>query len=210
MAFPSSVSAADASAVDAAAVDEAIAYLERDPWEFRSGYAKAALLRRLKHVELSDPQVVRIERVLLHYVDVGLRWDFREACTLARRLDSRGRSTVARSGPRSGLRSQLRSRLAAADVGVAVRALTMLLALRRHRLSARELQTARALMLRWAGERDDARYLRLSLSIEKLVRRLWSNEWAHTLHELSAAPPENPQRRAARRLLKVAPRRHRR
>jgi hypothetical protein len=190
------------ASADASAVDEAIAYLERDPWEFRSGYAKATLLRRLKHVELSDRQVVRIERVLLYYVDVGLRWDFREACTLARRLDSRARSTVLRSG--------FRSRLSAADVGVAVRALTMLLALRRPGLSAHELEAARALMLRWAAERDDARYLRPSRSIEKIVRRLWSNEWAQSLHELAVAPPENPQRRAARRLLKVAPRRHRR
>jgi hypothetical protein len=187
---------------DVSAVDAAIAYLERDPWEFRSGYAKATLLRRLKHVALSEPQVVRIERVLLHYVDVGLRWDFREACTLARRLDSGARSSVVRSG--------LRSRLMHDDLGVAVRALTMLLTLRRPHLSERELHAARALMLRWATARHDARYLRPSRSIEKLVRRLWSDEWAQSLHDLAVAPPENSQRRAARRLLKVAPRRDRR
>ena len=115
---------ADALAAgDASAVDEAITYLERDPWEFRSGYAKATLLRRLKHVELTGAQIARLERVLLRYVDVGLRWDFREACTLARRIETRS------------LPDALRERLRATDVGVALRALTMLLGLRRPSLS---------------------------------------------------------------------------
>ena len=73
---------------DAGAIEDAIHYLEDDPWEFRSGYAKARLLRRLTHIELDSQQAGRLRRVLLAYVDVGPRWDFREAASLARRIAS--------------------------------------------------------------------------------------------------------------------------
>jgi hypothetical protein len=123
---------------DASAVEDAIGYLENDPWEFRSGYAKATLLRRLKHVELAELDKTRLQTVLLRYVDVGARWDFREACTLARHLDS------------GSLRAGLRSRLHGTNVSVAARALTMLLRGCATPLSRPETSTAVARCL-WSG-----------------------------------------------------------
>lgn len=184
--------------VSPSSTEEAIAYLERDPWEFRSGYVKATLLRRLKHVELASAEIARLERVLLHYVDVGLRWDFREACTLARRLQT------------PSLSSALRARLSADDVGVRVRALAMLLRLPRPALSSGERAAAQQLLMQWAAARDDPRFVRPSRSIEWLVRRLWTTEWAQSLHAHASAPASDPLRRPARRLLTVAPRKARR
>ena len=186
------------AAGDPTAVNDAIAYLERDPWEFRSGYVKAQLLRRLKHVELSRVQTDRIESALLHYVDVGLRWDFREACTLARRIAT------------PSLSDALRARLSATDVGVRLRALTMLLRLPQPALSPTEASAARELLLEWASTRDDPRFVRPSRSIEWMVRRLWSPEWAQSLQAHASANASDPLRRPARRLLAVAPRRARR
>ncbi len=111
------------------------------------------LLRRLKHVELSPAQTDRLEGVLLRYVDVGLRWDFREACTLARRIDT------------ASLSAALRSRLSASDVGVRLRALAMLLRLPRPALTPAKLSAARELLLQWATTRDDPRFVRPSRSI---------------------------------------------
>lgn len=174
---------------EASAVADAVSYLEDDPWEFGSGYAKANLMRRLKQAPLSASDLERLERVLLHYVDVGQRWEFREACLLARRL-----STVS-------FRDELVERLEAEDVLQARRALSMLLRLSRPRLRSGDRAAARRLLVRAAAlpEREAGRVR------SGQVRSLWTVEWGTELVRLSEQSGEDADGRAARRLLQAVP-----
>jgi hypothetical protein len=171
------------------AVEDAIRYLEADPWAFRSGYAKATLFRRLRHVDLDGGQADRLRWVLLHHVDVGPRWELREASSLARHLDD------------ELLRRALRTRLHGDDDGIAMRALIMLLRVRRPGLDERDLDAGRALLLRsaqsepwWPGRVVAGR-----------IRRLWSAEWGGDLVAM-ADERDDPSSVAARRLLREVPR----
>jgi hypothetical protein len=166
---------------DESAVEEAIRYLESDPWVFGSGYEKATLLRRLKHVALSENDKTRLGRILMHYVDVGWRWDFEEACTLARSLGT------------APLRNKLRLRLHDADASIAIRALTMLLRLRRARLSTADVERGRSLLVEWAA-RDGY----LPLHTAGRVRRLWSPAWGRALLALADSVDESPRATGAR------------
>jgi hypothetical protein len=171
------------------AVEAAVAYLEEDPWIFRSGYGKALLLRRLKRVEsaLSEHQRDRLRRVLVHYVDVGPRWDLREACSLARTLDD------------AWLRDALVQRLHGEDEQLALRAARMLLARRRLRLNGQDLGRARDVMLVAASRRP-----LLPRYAEHMVRRLWSAEWGREL--LALVDTDRPPLRAgAKGLLRAVP-----
>jgi hypothetical protein len=67
-------------------IERAIAFLEADPWFFRSGYLKQALLTRLKRVPLSRDQAQRLRAVLLNLIDTRDRHEFRYYCHLARAL----------------------------------------------------------------------------------------------------------------------------
>lgn len=64
-------------------VDTAIAFLEADPWFFRSGYEKEMIIRHLKRTELSIAQRVRLGRVVIAAVDGRDRREFRHYCRLA-------------------------------------------------------------------------------------------------------------------------------
>ena len=68
--------------------DWAIAYLEADPWYFRSGYLKASLSRWLRQVELTEDQRQRLQATILRNLPKGPRLDFTETRKLARRLDT--------------------------------------------------------------------------------------------------------------------------
>lgn len=68
--------------------DWSIAYLEADPWYFRSGYFKASLARWLRQVELSEEQRDRLRGAVLNNLPKGPRLDFTETRKLARRLDT--------------------------------------------------------------------------------------------------------------------------
>ena len=50
-------------------IDTAIAFLEADPWFFRSGYEKQNLIRHLKRAQLSEAQRMRLARVVLAAID---------------------------------------------------------------------------------------------------------------------------------------------
>ena len=71
-----------------AAADWAIAYLEADPWHFRSGYLKASLSRWLRQVPLSEEQRGRLRAAILESLPKGPRIDLTETRKLARRLDT--------------------------------------------------------------------------------------------------------------------------
>lgn len=68
------------------AIDDAVAFLEADPWFFRSGYEKQNLLRQLKRIPLSDGQKDRLATVVLAVVQSRDRQEFRHYCRLARVL----------------------------------------------------------------------------------------------------------------------------
>jgi hypothetical protein len=109
-------------------VEAAIAFLELDPWCFRSGYAKQKLLGMLSYQELTAEQADRLRQVLVHAVDVGYRRTLREHRKLARRVDH------------PELRRELRARLHAPDEGGRARRAFMLLnVLHRPRLTDEDL-----------------------------------------------------------------------
>ena len=122
------------AAGDTHAVEPALAFLEADPWCFRSGYVKAELMRYLSRVALTVPQQKRSQQILLHLVDVGDRREFSYACRLARANSS------------DPLRGELKQRLDSPDRGVRRRALQMIVSLAEPVLDAGELQAARALL----------------------------------------------------------------
>ncbi|MEO8539946.1 MAG: hypothetical protein ABI577_09425 [bacterium] len=68
--------------------DWAIAYLEADPWYFRSGYLKTSLSRWLRQVELTDAQRDWLRDTILRNLPKGSRLDFTETRKLVRRLDT--------------------------------------------------------------------------------------------------------------------------
>jgi len=64
-----------------------IAFLERDPYTFGSGYRKQYILRKLKRAPLTEPQKERLRAMLLKQVSAPPRREIREYCRLARVLD---------------------------------------------------------------------------------------------------------------------------
>ena len=95
-------------------VDAAIKFLEKDEWEFGSGYVKADLIRLVKKLDLRPDQADRLRRVLLAVVDDRDRREFRAYCRLASKLDS------------EQLRNELALRLEGEDDGIRRRAQWML------------------------------------------------------------------------------------
>src|SRR5215468_12433620 len=69
-------------------VDEAIKYLEKDEWKFRSGYAKADLICLLRKLDLKPNEAERLRRVVLAVIDGRDRREFRHYCRLACKVDS--------------------------------------------------------------------------------------------------------------------------
>ena len=64
-------------------VETAIAFLEADPWFFRSGYEQQNLIRHLKRSRLTEPQRSRLGRVVIAAIDGRDRREFRHFCRLA-------------------------------------------------------------------------------------------------------------------------------
>ena len=64
-------------------LESAIAFLEADPWFFRSGYEKQNLIRHLKRAELNDTQRERLGHVVVAAIDGRDRTEFRHYCRLA-------------------------------------------------------------------------------------------------------------------------------
>lgn len=64
-------------------IEAAIAFLEADPWFFRSGYEKQALIRHLKRARLDDDQKRRLAAVVVAAIDGRDRREFRHYGRLA-------------------------------------------------------------------------------------------------------------------------------
>ncbi len=104
---------------DAKALETAIAFLEADPYFFRSGYAKEKLLRYVRGYQLNSEDVARLQQVILNIVDGHYCREFREYCRLARKVDSKD------------FRLQLESRAKSDDANIRKRAQWVLDALTR-------------------------------------------------------------------------------
>jgi hypothetical protein len=72
---------------DKQAVSVAIAFLSADPRFFRSGYIKEKILRRLKHVSLTQRQQQTLVRLIARSVDGGGRREFHGYARLSGILD---------------------------------------------------------------------------------------------------------------------------
>jgi len=68
---------------DKQAVSAAIAFLSADPRFFRSGYIKEKMLRRLKHVSLTQRQQQTLVRLIARSVDSGGRREFHRYARLS-------------------------------------------------------------------------------------------------------------------------------
>ena len=148
---------------DPAAVEPSIAYLEADPWAFRTGYVKARLLRHLRKHDLDRAQRDRLGIVLLRTVDVGYRGEYAEACRLARHVDL------------PDVRDGLVARLHGADAPVALRALQMLLATDAE-LTDADLARARAVVVQAAASRR-----RPPAWLPRAFSPLWYAAWTDAL-----------------------------
>ena len=100
------------------AIDTATAFLEADPWFFRSGYLKAQLIRRLKRVTLTAEQAERLQRVVLARVEGPDRNEFA----------AYGRLALAVRSPE--LEARIEEMTRGADAGIARRARWMMLRFR--------------------------------------------------------------------------------
>jgi hypothetical protein len=65
------------------AIEIGIAFLEADPWFFRSGYEKQNIIRHLKRAQLTESQRLRLARVVLAAIDGRDRREFRHFGRLA-------------------------------------------------------------------------------------------------------------------------------
>lgn len=64
-------------------IETGIAFLEADPWFFRSGYEKQNIIRHLKRAALTEAQRLRLARVVLAAIDTRDRVEFRHFGRLA-------------------------------------------------------------------------------------------------------------------------------
>lgn len=74
---------------DSTHLDAAINFLENDPWFFGSGYVKADLIRFICRLNLSTPDCLRLQQVVLAAIDLRDRREFRWYCKLANRVSSK-------------------------------------------------------------------------------------------------------------------------
>jgi len=173
-----------AKAGEAGAIEYLIAFLEADPWCFRSGYMKARVYESLRRVDLDGALQERLRPVLLRAVDAGYRREFRSSCRLARRLADRV------------LIGELRHRLVASpDPHIRRRALWMLAYLP-DGLEG-EKRAALNILIESA---DDEDWWRVSDWVGQLCRRLIDDEFARRVRGMALSGDEATARRGLRLL----------
>jgi hypothetical protein len=170
------------------AIEEALVFLERDPYFFRSGYARERIARRLARVSLTPAQKIRARAIVLSTVEGR------------RHCPHPGVGRLARAVADNSLRRELRTRLHHVDSAVALRALRMIVNVRHPGLTPEDIAAAQVLVLTDAG-----RGQWLSPTVARLAVYLWSSEWEAELRSL--LPHHGPDRAAAKRLIDLADRR---
>jgi hypothetical protein len=71
---------------DPSGLGSAVKFLEADPWFFRSGYAKAEIIKLINRVDIPEQYASRLRRVALQIIDKGDRREFRSYCRLAHKV----------------------------------------------------------------------------------------------------------------------------
>ena len=169
-------------------VDAALTYLEADIYEFRSGYERARIARKISGLSLDAAQRARARKYVLDVVD-GEKHCAQQAL-----------GQLAHAVADNTTRAALRARLHVTDVRVARRALRTLSRVRHPGLTAADQTAAQALVL------ADAGYTAwLPPNVDRLARWLWSTEWEAELRQITRA--HGPERAAAKRLLDAIDRR---
>lgn len=151
---------------DPGAIDQALAFLETDPWWFRSGYAKERLLRRLRPLTLNAEQERRSVQVVKSWVAGRPRREFRQLTRYARRFDEE-------------LHLWVVQQLRASDPVTRRHALWLLFALRNPVDSEEAANLVRhGLVEMCAG---DPELWRRSDWLKGAVRQVWTAEWGEEL-----------------------------
>ena len=173
---------------DADAVAQALAYLEADPYYFRSGYARAKLARSLAQASLSDRDRERARRYVL------------EAVVGTKHCNQHELAQLAGGVANNELRAALRAQLHASDHSIARRALHTLRGVRSPGLTAGDVDAAHELVLV-----DLRRTTWTPPSVARVADWLWSPEWEAELREI--ARHHGPDRAGAKHLIEAADRR---
>jgi hypothetical protein len=161
-----------------------VAFLEADPWCFRSGYMKGRVYESLGRVRPDSSLQERLRPVLLKAVDAGYRREFRSSCRLARRLAD------------PVLTGELRRRLAASpDPHIQRRALWMLAYLV-DGLKGQE-RVVQDMLIENA---DDEDWLRVSNWVRQLCRRFTNDDFARRVRSMALSSDEATARRGLRLL----------
>ncbi len=169
---------------DSGASEYLVAFLEADPWCFRSGYMKGRVYECLRRAQVTDSIQVRLRVVLLNAVDAGYRREFRSSCRLARIVAD------------AGLIAELRHRLtAASDSHVRRRALWML-AYVPDGLEGQGPTVLDVLL----DSSDDADWLRISGWVGRLCRRFTNDEFDRRVRDMALSSDESIARRGLRLL----------
>ncbi len=177
---------------DPGAADQALAYLEADPYYFRSGYARAKLARSLAQATLSDADVERARRYVLDAVDGRKHCNQRELSQLA--------GAVANDE----MRATLRTRLHDPDRSKARRALHTLHGIRRPAFMPADFEAAHDLVL--ADLRRATTWT--PVSVARVADWLWTPDWEAELRDI--ARHHGPDRAGAKHLIEAADRRRQR
>jgi hypothetical protein len=170
------------------AVDRALAFLEADPFFFRSGYTREKVARTLARTAMAAGERERARAL----VRAWLAGDVHTPEPGITRL-----AAAVADGP---LRRAVRAALHDPDGRIARRALAASLAVRRPGFGAGDLAAARAIVVEDAG-----RHPWLAPSVARAARRLWDRGWEAELRDLARRHGE--ARAGARRLLAEADRR---
>jgi hypothetical protein len=189
---------AESQAIEAAlaageptAVDRALAFLEDDPYFFRSGYARQRIARKLAGSELDELQRERARRIVMAWVDGQLHPGRAGGVRLAREVAD------------NPMRRALLARLRGKDGDVALRALYALTSVKHPGYSPEDLARAREILLH-----DINRTRFPPVPSFRAAMRLWSPEWEAELRDIAVV--HGPDRAAAKALLQYVDRRRER
>ena len=180
---------ASRTATDTEAVDQALAYLEADPYYFRSGYARAKLARSLAQATLSDADRARARRYVLDRSRRRKHCNQRELGQLAGAVAN---NDLRRGAPRAAARAGPRRprdgpfTRCAASAGPGSRPPTSTAA---HDLVLMDLRRTT-----WTPP-----------SVARVADWLWSPEWEAELRDI--ARHHGPDRAGAKHLIEAADRR---
>jgi hypothetical protein len=162
---------------DPAAVDAALAYLERDAREHRSGYAKQRLVDKLRPQTLDRDARQRVTDLAVRATREGFQGAGREYARLVRRHAT------------NALRRELRARMYDEDPNVSWRAVWLLAHIKQPGLTDADVTRAQAVIVRErAADRWNAR---------EIASRFWTTQWQREL----AARSREERELGARRLL---------